>query len=52
MDISVTDLYPLENYATFDIIRPLVWSNAAVLNACHYMQTIYQESYTYDKLIE
>ncbi len=52
MDIDITDLYPLENYAVFDRIRPLVWSNAAIVNACHYMMTLYQKKTTYDEIIK
>lgn len=48
---ELQDLYPFENYATFDKVRKLKWCNNTILYAIEYYRIIYKEKITYDLLL-
>ena len=48
---ELQDLYPLENYATFDRVRKLKWCNNTILYAIEYYRIVYKEKMTYDLIL-
>ena len=48
---NITDFYAYENYASFDVPRPLKWCNGAILHACQYYEQAYLEKITYDGIL-
>ena len=49
---ELQDLYPFENYATFDKVRKLKWCNNTILYAIEYYRVIYKEITNYDVIVK
>lgn len=49
---ELQDLYPFENYATFDKVRKLKWCNNTILYAVEYFRIVYKEKMDYDLIIK
>lgn len=49
---ELQDLYPFENYATFDKVRKLKWCNNTILYAIEYYRVIYKEKLDYDMIMK
>ncbi len=46
------DLYPFENYATFDKIRKMKWCNNTFVYAIEYKRVVLGEQTDYDKIMQ
>ena len=45
---ELQDLYPFENYTTFDKVQKLKWCNNTILYAVEYFRIVYKEKMDYD----
>lgn len=49
---ELQDIYPFENYVTFDRVRRLKWCNNTIIRAVEYYRVIYDTKTDYDVIIK